>query len=542
MKHPFFLLLAFFQTALFSQEFFQLDLASAPQDGVYVGGYFSGGLILPDSTVLGVPLDNQIQNYFITRYNDSGTLDWVRVLPVDTLGSTRTLFTRTKLESTPIGDVLISGSYSRFVGFDDSTSFTQSIYQRSGFLAKYDSLGNLAWSLNAWGDHEVHINTFTCDEEGNLYVAGQVRGTGNLNVGDFPSLYVSGSGFDTWLGKVSPNGSVEWLILYNGSGFLPWASYDIEVDASGAIYLLTDSRSVMKMDSSQNLWLKTIENGSINDIEPLDSGGLVLVGEVNPITSSNATTWDNATIASGSFPNSFVMEVDGNGDFERIYSPSKDTINYPNRYSFSYANRVERIDSTSLLISGLGFNVFFPPYGSGTSNGGYSVWLDSSFSMNCTNFISFFQSDGLGYSGFEHYEIQPSGSKSYFELSEAGGPASDLDRQFAYLNRVDDTCGIVWNRIFFNTRRVLSIADEAISFVSLVPNPARDGFEIVFEAPRPGKYVVTLMDLHGKVITQIAALGHEFPLTMNLPDLSSGMYLVLIEGERFQTREKLMVR
>lgn len=75
---------------------------------------------------------------------------------------------------------------------------------------------------------------------------------------------------------------------------------------------------------------------------------------------------------------------------------------------------------------------------------------------------------------------------------------------------------------------------------SLYPNPGRDQVILRVAGDRPGHLVVKILDLHGKLVSQIEDSGHS--LIIPTTDFSSGIYLIQIfNGSSFHT-EKLLIR
>ena len=68
------------------------------------------------------------------------------------------------------------------------------------------------------------------------------------------------------------------------------------------------------------------------------------------------------------------------------------------------------------------------------------------------------------------------------------------------------------------------------SLVSLVPNPATDKLNIVFNEQFDTEAVVTIVDIGGKVISEITTTGLAGKIQLNVSDFAKGLYFVSVSG------------
>lgn len=106
-------------------------------------------------------------------------------------------------------------------------------------------------------------------------------------------------------------------------------------------------------------------------------------------------------------------------------------------------------------------------------------------------------------------------------------------------SRVKSLCGIELNA-------PSSIEDEYSlkNLVSIYPNPIIDFFNIEIVAPETGNLIVTILDLTGKVISS-ENLGTIEKGLHNLPmnnDLSSGLYFIKLDINKYSTTQKLIIQ
>ena len=127
------------------------------------------------------------------------------------------------------GDVYMGGVFSRSVDFDpgpDSTILTsnQAGFWPDGYLAKYDTDGNLIWAKHLLtarpqGTSQtatlLSIADMEIDTDGNLIIGGALWDSAWF---DANTLLVGGSLADPFLAKYDTNGNLLWAQLMPGSG------------------------------------------------------------------------------------------------------------------------------------------------------------------------------------------------------------------------------------------------------------------------------------------------------------------------------------
>jgi len=105
-------------------------------------------------------------------------------------------------------NVYITGFFQGTCNFDPGTTLTSS-GGNDGFIAKYNSTGQLQWTIKAaFGTANDRISAITIGKDGNLYVAGMSQST-SFNVGD--SLFTNADAYrDLFLASYTPSGTFRW--------------------------------------------------------------------------------------------------------------------------------------------------------------------------------------------------------------------------------------------------------------------------------------------------------------------------------------------
>jgi hypothetical protein len=91
------------------------------------------------------------------------------------------------------------------------------------FVHKIDNQGNLLWEKNIASSGDEGVRKIVFDTNNNIYIAGAINSTGG---GSFPAISTT---YDTFIAKITPNGTVEWvkpLGLSNYEEFLDMIIYN----------------------------------------------------------------------------------------------------------------------------------------------------------------------------------------------------------------------------------------------------------------------------------------------------------------------------
>jgi hypothetical protein len=128
------------------------------------------------------------------------------------------------------GNIFTSGSFSGFSNFQDDTTInaTTSSGLRDGYVAKYNTNGDLQWVNTFGGEYDDFGNKVSVGSDGNIIMVGTIRGL--VTFSDGSTLDTGGeSNFKTIVIKLdSSDGSIIWKTLIQidriGSGQLALAS------------------------------------------------------------------------------------------------------------------------------------------------------------------------------------------------------------------------------------------------------------------------------------------------------------------------------
>lgn len=202
------------------------------QNRVHVVGESEGTIDLDPS----VGIDSQSSGSYLMSVNSDGSYVGSYHLP-------GTIYAK-DVDSDVEGNLYVVGSFDGTVDFDSSAAevFVTAEW-RDGFLTRIDTLGNHSWTRIMTGTLEERMYDIEIDYAGNIYLAGQFRGT-----------FVASE-----LDPVRTNGSYDGVVVkYNSQGIYEWArnvggsardSVDsVTADAYGNVFIAGTFRSVVDFD------------------------------------------------------------------------------------------------------------------------------------------------------------------------------------------------------------------------------------------------------------------------------------------------------
>ena len=203
------------------------DVSTDRYGNVYIAGDYNQNLDLysKNSTTSSVQLSAIVSGYntgFIAKYDKDGNVKWAAKQ-----GSTPPAganLKSLKISTDRNGNVYIAGEFNGNITFykEDNTpgiSFTGSTVD--GFLAKYDSNGNVLWAAKQSGTGTEISYDVSTDRYGNVYIGGDYYTNTPItlyNSDDSTGVTLSNDGDDSFIAKYDSNGNVLWAAKQSGSG------------------------------------------------------------------------------------------------------------------------------------------------------------------------------------------------------------------------------------------------------------------------------------------------------------------------------------
>jgi len=202
------------------------------------------------------------------------------------------------------GNLYTTGFFEGTSDFDPSTNGTanlNSIGQRDFYIAKYDGLGQLAWAKSIGGGNQEYSKSIQTDASGNIYVTGDFSGLVDFDPSMGFSLKDVNGATDIFIAKYNQNGDFIWVKTFGGIGIE--SAKDLAVDGQG------------------NIYIAGIFQGT-TDFDP--NGG-----------TANLTS-------NGSF-NSFILNLDSNGNYIWVSRIESSTSNFVNQIALDYSGNINAV-------------------------------------------------------------------------------------------------------------------------------------------------------------------------------------------------------
>ncbi len=181
------------------------------------GGTNSTNGIATSGTHMSIPPPIKINHLLamLVKFSTSGIRQWGTYYGGDTL------YTSAQAVCTDgTGNVYIAGITTATSGIATTGAFNTTLMSGSmeGFLAKFNgNNGTRLWGTYYGGANDDEITDATCDQVGNVYIAGKTASTSGIaSSGSHQSAYASA--YDGFIAKFNGTGSRLWGTYYGGAG------------------------------------------------------------------------------------------------------------------------------------------------------------------------------------------------------------------------------------------------------------------------------------------------------------------------------------
>jgi len=252
-----------------------LDIAGDGGGNYYTCGYFSGTSNIGGNFIS----SNGQTDAFLIKTGAEGAVSWARKYG----GSKNDRANASICDN--IGNTFITGFFTDEADFGGTTLLADS---GDVFVAKVNSWGNLMWVKRAGGIYSDVANGITSDNQGNVIITGQYRGTADF--GPF-NLTSSNSSPDVFIAKLDANGN--WLWAKGAASAATDRGMDVCTDATGNIYACGQFSDDITFDV-------------------LHTNDVINAGFVIKLNSSGVEQWFSSIVAGQVLPN--ALRCDGQGN------------------------------------------------------------------------------------------------------------------------------------------------------------------------------------------------------------------------------------
>ena len=312
----------------------------APGDGfVYVTGDFSGDLEFSGNGGTEVLAGAGSTDIFVAKLSESGNLVWLKGF-VGGAGDALSVV------AGPDGSVYTTGHVNNTIDFDPGPDTFYLSYVSSywdTYVSKLDANGDFVWAKLIAGNGSVTASTINLAADGNIYLAGDFRGTIDFDPGEgVHSLSSYGSYTDAYVLKLNSNGDFGWVRTATGTGYnsvrgLSLASdggvvttgsfqYSADFDPGAAQYTLTSESGydgfLWRLSADGDLvWARQFAGASYvygQAVEVTGDNSIYLAGtyissvDVDPGTDTFLLTTSDGTY------NTFLSKLDADGQLQWV--------------------------------------------------------------------------------------------------------------------------------------------------------------------------------------------------------------------------------
>ncbi len=206
---------------------------------IYLSGYFTGSVDFDPSLFSAVLSSNFGEDVFVVKLDLSGVLIWAKSFGDDFNDRAQGMFV------SPLGDVLISGSFRGFVDVDPGVGFHElaSNGLEDAYLLQLNTSGNFVWASSFGGSGNDIARAVTKDSNNNTYVTGEFRSMVDFDPGVGEFFLSSNGEQDVFVIRIDNAQNFSWAKSFGGTD--ADVGQEIGLDGLGYIYLAGTYRSTV---------------------------------------------------------------------------------------------------------------------------------------------------------------------------------------------------------------------------------------------------------------------------------------------------------
>jgi parallel beta-helix repeat protein len=247
----------------------------------------------------------------------------------------------TSIATDSADNVVVAGTFNGTADFNPGTELVtvDSNGNNDVFVSKYDSTGKLIWVISIGGRGQDYVSGIAIDREDNVLITGQYEETADFEPGDNTTALTSAGGFDAFVAKYSPSGTLIWVISLGGTDFAGGNGIAVdnednifvtgsfigvaEILSGSAIAPLTSSGGddgfIAKFDpQGKSVWAHAIggpQDDSGNDIALDASGNVFITGRFKDTVDFNPGAESAALTSVGDY-DIYLINFDKDGQFD----------------------------------------------------------------------------------------------------------------------------------------------------------------------------------------------------------------------------------
>lgn len=423
---------------------------------------------------------------FLAKYDSLGILEWY-IKPVESgYGYGNTLI------SSATESIIWAGYYDGYLQFEfEGETITYSdAAADDAFIFEVDSVGEITKHMQVGGNGEMVVDAGCYDSDGNLYLTGFITGSIEIYATDEDYIIETETlNQKFFILKILPDWSIDWHVVSSGqTGY----GRGVAINSEGEIVFAGYFSGTQNFPSVNDLDTVTIESAGSRDI---------FMGKY----SLNGDILDLQTLAgpNDDFLTSLLLDEE-----DQVYLTG----------SFYSGLDFDPSEDSNIVNTNVGASALFAAK--------YSSDLDFGWVYYTYSGVSYGESaEGIGIVGDD---IMLAGD---FHYSVDFNPNGDEVIVFSQLTTDSYLVKLT------NPDIVSSFQEFTQTQFELYPNPASNLLTIKSVQEIKADRIV-IYDMMGKVVyrKKVKGLYAEQSISLELPILTPGMYIISLEGDEFSTR------
>ena len=509
-----------------------------------------------------------------------------------------------KLATDGAGNVYLTGSFKSPTDFNPGSGvyiLTPANYPNRNnpdiYILKLNAAGNFVWAYSFGGDYEDYGTAITVDNVGNVYAAGSLKSSSQVDLDPGPATYIltGGQSGCSFILKLNSFGNFVWAKAFyskyntgygdsyingitndqNGNVYTAGAfNQKLDLNPGSDTFYVTSNNNlndlfISKLDSMGNfVWAKQV-GGSRHDLAEaikIDSAGSIY------ITGFFAGTVDfdpgvgvNNLTSTGTYSSSdvFILKLDENGNFlwaGKVGGKSDD---------ITFAELSIDISNNIILTGNFRDTANFDP-GSGTYNliskGTDDIFIlklspQNILPLSLLNFTAIKRNNNNllqwtveNEQNFDRYQIERSINGKDFNA--IGSIKAIHERQYTFTDNNPTNQQTTPNNkpqtIFYRLKmidkdntftysKIVSVKLPTDNKFTISPNPAKDNIMLQFSKTITGKSTVEITDASGKIMFQKTVEVSGSNMSVSTATLPSGTYTVRLMNNGEEYLQKVVV-
>ena len=235
-------------------------------------------------------------------------------------------------------NVIVTGYFNYALQVSSTSLFQTAKGANDAFIVKFDNDGTFLWTIPYASSAHDYGRRVACDNAGNIYLAGEFKGTVNMGGSNLQSP----NDINVYVAKFNPSGDVQWAAQRGASG-------DDEVKAlgvtsAGDVYLAykqSNTNPYIAKYSASGISQGTIAYSGSGTLDIADilcdvNGNVYIAGNY----SGTIEFGSSASTSSGSGCDFFIVRYGSDGLINMRIFGNQNNANYIKSIAIDYANNV----------------------------------------------------------------------------------------------------------------------------------------------------------------------------------------------------------